>query len=389
MAHRSTPGGQTKPPKPYPEFPLFPHATKRWAKKIRGRLHYFGPWHDPQGALRRYLDEKDALYAGRTPGPRSEGGPTVRDLLNRFLAAKQTLVESGELTPRSFADYKSTCDGIRDEFGLDCRVLALGAENFEKFRARIAKRCGPVRLGTEIQRIRSVFKYAFDAGLIERPVRFGPTFKKPPRRVLRKHRATNGERMFESAELRTIIDAAKMPLKAMIVSGVNCAFGNHDVGGLPSASLDLDGGWVRFPRPKTGIDRRCPLWPETIEAIREWLAKRPEPKDPEHAGLVFVTKKKGSWAKEATGSHDSPLSREFATLLKAVGLYKHGRGFYNLRHVFETIGGESRDQVAVDYIMGHSREDMASVYRERISDERLRGVVEHVRTWLLGKEKTQ
>jgi integrase len=195
--------------------------------------------------------------------------------------------------------------------------------------------------------------------------------------------------MFEAAELRQILDTAKMPMRAMILLGVNCGFGNHDVGGLPSAALDLDAGWVRFPRPKTGIDRRCPLWPETIAAVREWLARRPEPRDPEHTGLVFVTKKKGSWAKDATGSHDSPLSKEFATLLRALGLYKPRRNFYSLRHVFETIGGESRDQVAVDFIMGHSREDMASVYRERISDERLRAVVEHVRTWLFGGEKTQ
>jgi hypothetical protein len=63
-------------------------------------------------------------------------------------------------------------------------------------------------------------------------------------------------------------------------------------------------------------------------------------------------------------------------------LHKPGRGFYSLRHVFETIGGDSRDQVAVDFIMGHVREDMASIYRERVSDDRLRAVVDHVHGWL-------
>jgi hypothetical protein len=35
-----------KPSKPFPDFQLFPHITGRWAKKIKGKLHYIGPWVD-------------------------------------------------------------------------------------------------------------------------------------------------------------------------------------------------------------------------------------------------------------------------------------------------------------------------------------------------------
>src|SRR5262245_61621459 len=90
-----------KPDKPYPEFPLFPHATKRWAKKVKGRMYYFGTWADPDGALAKYLAQKDDLYAGRKPRPQVEGF-TVRDLCNQFLNSKRHLVDTRELKQRTF-----------------------------------------------------------------------------------------------------------------------------------------------------------------------------------------------------------------------------------------------------------------------------------------------
>src|SRR3954471_5896863 len=107
MAHPNSRHPIVKPSKPYPDFPLFPHATRRWAKKIKGKLHYFGPWKDPDGALAKYEAGREALEAGRKPREVSTG-VTVKDLVSRFLRHKAQRRDVGELSPRTFVGYKLT-----------------------------------------------------------------------------------------------------------------------------------------------------------------------------------------------------------------------------------------------------------------------------------------
>jgi integrase len=86
----------------------------------------------------------------------------------------------------------------------------------------------------------------------------------------------------------------------------------------------------------------------------------------------------------AVAGIDNRVAKEATKLLKDLGLHRPGLRFYALKHTFEAIGGESRDQPAVDYVMGHAshHNDMSTVYRERVTDERLKAVADHVRAWL-------
>jgi integrase len=390
---RKAPGGNAR--KPRPDFPLFPHATGRWAKKIHQKLRYFGKVagdEKGQAALEKWLEQKDDLLAGREPRPKVNG-VTIRELANRYLSAKRDHLAAGEITTRTFGELHAACQQLGAALGWDRLVVDLVTGDFERLRRQFAKRWGPSRLGVEIQRVRSILKYGFDSGMIDQAIRYGSGFQKPNRRVMREQRAKAGTRMFEAADLRAIIAAAPMPLKAMILLGVNCGFGNHDCATLPQKALDLDSGWVDFPRPKTAIPRRCPLWPQTIAAVRAAIANRPTPKDKGDAGLAFIAPRGGRWYSESGTTEESGwvdrVGNEFSALLRELGLHRPGLGFYALRHTFETIGGDSRDQVAVDYVMGHARCDMASVYRERIDDARLVAVVEHVRKWLFGENETK
>lgn len=371
-----------KPKKPDKAFPLYSHANGQWARKIKGSTRFFGGWDNPQAALERWLDEKDDWLAGRDPRSNRDG-ITVAELGYKFCQAKERKVMAGELSPLTMREYKMTAKRLILAFGEKTPVASLMATDFEKLRASIAKTWGPIRLGNEINRVRGIFRYGLESQLIPKAVIFGPEFKRPSRKIIRRLASeTKGGKLFTASEINDLLGIASTQLRAMILLGINIAYGNEDLARLPFKAIDLKNGWASFPRPKTGADRKAKLWPETITAIQAYLAERTAPKNPANADIVFITVSGNSWAADDYGTS---LTHEMDKLLGKLKIKRPGLGVYSLRRTFRTVADACRDDSAVRLVMGHSHDDgdMSQYYVLRIDDARLEAVATHVRQWLM------
>jgi len=134
--------------------------------------------------------------------------------------------------------------------------------------------------------------------------------------------------------------------------GLNAGFGNADCWAL--RHHHILGDMVDMPRPKTGVERRACLWPETIRAV-------------ERAGLPFGGR---------LGPFPRPesIGKLFRSLCSRLGIYQPKRTFYSLRRTYRTAVDEHLDRPAIDMTMGHTTPGMGSRYVASISDDRLRVV---------------
>jgi integrase len=359
---------------------LCPHDSGKWQKKINGRLRYFGCWKKkvdgvwvtvPDGWKTAQAEYEDFINGG-APTSNSDA-LRVKDLCNHFLTSKKAKVEAEELAIRSFAELMTTTDRLVAKWGHRL-VETLTPTDWMGLRAELAKKYGPTRLGNEITRVKGVFTHGKKNGLCGDMV-YGTAFDKPSKSVLRKHRANGGLRMMTPDQIRQLLNTADPKLKTMILLGLNAGLGNNDCASLSIGALDLDGGFLDYPRPKTGISRRARLWPETVQALRQIIGTRTD-------GPVFLTDSGKTFIRVFETSRGDDISRHFKELLRSTGLYRSGLSFYTLRSIYRTVADESLDQPAVDLTMGHSDNSMAGRYRQKISDERLAKVADHVRKWL-------
>lgn len=317
-----------KPKKPYAKFPLYAHARGAWAKRIDGKIRYFGPWKDPKAALDKYR----AFCKGVTPSK------TVGDLVDAFVADKEAHLATGDITPVTYSEYKATCKVIENHYG---RSRAIDSLDYNSLRVALSKgknkpTLGPVTLKRRLVIARMIFPSA------------GKALKAPSQRLLRAAKEARGEQLYEAADIRKLVKAASAELKWMILMGINCAFGPRDCELFPGP----DGEWHNFARPKTGIARRCWLWPETRAALKE-----PNPQ----------------WDRYK-------IAKGFTALCESCKVKNHG--FYSLRRTHVTISEGS--QAVIDRICGWQKAVMASVYRQKTFDAKVQACCEAMRTWYLG-----
>jgi hypothetical protein len=188
--------------------------------------------------------------------------------------------------------------------------------------------------------------------------------------------------MFEPSEILRILDVADVNFRAMLLLAINTALGPTDLAYLPTSAVNLESGWLDFPRRKTAVRGGFHSGRKRWKPSRKYWTPAPSPN--------VETMRCCSWTATARGTPASgatmPSGVCFDWLQEAAGV--ESRCLYDARRSFLTIGERARDPVAVSAIMGHvaGQRDMSAIYRQRIDDERLVAVTEAVRVWLYGTE---
>ena len=365
-------------PRPYHPFPLTPHrATNRWSKRIDGKTYYFGPLADWRGALKRLHDLREKLYAGLPVAPAPTPTTlTLWDLCDLYHEAGSRMLAVGAISALTLRNRDAVCRVLLQQLGKETLVAALGPLQFGELMLWLrANWKGKSRVKAAVVNTRSIFNWALKNRHIKELPTYGD-FVVPSLAEIRidqnERRRVRGGLQFSAAEVQKVLGAAGPTMRAKVLLAMNCAYGNEDLANLRESHLDLAGGWAELPRGKTGILRRCPLWTETIAAIKTALAERPEVARAEDADLLFPV---GAGRLVAT----------FKALLRSLGLEREWLGFYSFRRTFQIVASDARDQQALDHIFGHADATMGGVYRQGvIRDQRLRDVADHVHAWLFG-----
>lgn len=337
--------------------------------------------------------QADAIFEEKfadlcNPRPRAEIYD-VNAVSELFLERKRISRDSGQLDERTYQDYADSLQLFNDTVGDDLPIDDLRPADFGKFKTTVA-RFGVHRRAKHIINVRSMFNWGHAMRFCAEPD-YGPDFSPPSRAEFRKARAKRendkGKRLYDVETIHKLIAwPHTWNMRAMILLALNAGFGNTDLAELNWRTINFDAyaylkepasakkvAKIEYRRGKTGILRQVCLWPETVDALR--LIRYPETtqRKPPEDGTVFLTRQ----GHRLINGRKDATANNFFKLCENVEVECHG--FYSLRRTFRTIADATGDSRAIARIMGHEIGDVADIYVQDITFDRLERVTNHVR----------
>jgi len=366
--------------------PLFHHGNGQWARKVRGRLRYFGT--DLDAALKRWAAEKDHLLAGLDP-PRLDGEPTVAELGNLYLADCRQRIADGKVRGDHTLRVMPALQKLIDGLGGSARLTKATPTAWSKVRRLLdlskdeSRRMAPATVKADAARCRAFLNWVKRQRLVAGEIHHAGALDPPAKRELRIAKSAMGSRLWDAGDLRATIEAASVQFKPVLLLAINAAFGIADIAAIKRSQIRPSTEYLDLARNKTGVPRRVWLWPETREAIAVAVAKRAEPHRQRFVDRLLLTPRGLPWHRIEDGRPIDSGCSELRRTVERAGLTTP-RTLYDCRRTFRTVASAVCDLEAINCAMGHEGSGEGTTYMQGISDDRIRRVCDHVRQWLFG-----
>jgi integrase len=369
---------------------LFQHSNGQWAKKVKGKLRYFGT--DLDVALKRWATEKDHWLAGMVP-PRVDHNPSLAELANLYLDHCKKEVLAGEVRADQPSRAKETIARLIGSVGQDARLHLITPQHWWKFREDLAipvgrglTRCdqrAASSIAADIKRIKAFINWSRRQKLLREDISPGDALNPPKKQRSRLAKSLKGNLCWTPEELREAVESADVHFKPVLLLAINCGMGVADIARLTrSGWRDRNGEFLHCPRHKTGVDRNVWLWPETIRAVEDARKSRPKEHRQKYESCLLLTKGGLPWWRIEDGTNRDLASSAMRAVKSTVGTT---RTLYDCRRTFRTVASEVCDLEAINHCMGHDGGGEGGTYLQAISDERIKAVCQHVRTWMYGE----
>jgi integrase len=360
------------------KFPLTLHPTGQYCKKISGKIHYFGT--NKRQALERYLEQATYLHGGQSSAQKSSSGSmALKQLCDLYLEYQHSKVLAGDLSARHYNDQINSLGKLMSCLGKGRKIKSISTLELQNYKRKLQAAYGSAhRLNLHIGAMKAMFHWARRDDILQNIPNIDAVSKG---QIVHREMYT-----FSSEQIKKLLFAADVKMKAMIWLGLNCCFGCTDCARLKWKDLDLESDRVRLARNKTGVPRNLPLWPETMKALRAV---------PKSGQLLFYTAEGRPWVrtllkikKDGSRRYTSvnAVTSMFARLLKKAKINApKGTGFYALRRTAATLAARSGDPFAVQRLLGHVDLTMATRYVQDISEQTDR-VIENSRKYVIRRE---